>query len=323
MTIPAETRSSVHGVHEARARTLASSLAVVAGKTRAAAASTLFRAARSALPDALLLRLLHRRKVGRFPNLANPSTFNELILDRCLNPQPQWTALTDKLLVRDHVKRTIGERHLIPLIAAPDVFTRDVFDSLPDAFVMKANHGCGFVKVVWRKADTSFEELSRIASRWLDTNFYRHTRERHYEPIERRVFFEKLLLDKDGKIPPDIKLNIFGNGPDGRIIYTGVITDRFGQPRHDFYDPQWNRMDIVLGDYPCSDVAAPPLRNWKEIVEIATRLADGLGYVRVDLYAPDDHIYFGELTFTPGGGLMRIAPDHYDHEWGRLIRQMG
>jgi hypothetical protein len=239
-----------------------------------------------------------------------------------LYPDPKWTALTDKLLVRDYVKSKIGEKHLIPLIAAPDVFTREVFDALPSSFVMKANHGCGFVEVVWNKADTSFERLSQLADEWLSKDFYRATRERHYEPIERRIFFEKLLLDRSGKIPPDFKLNIFGRGPDGPLVYTGVISDRFGSPRHDFYDPQWNRMDIELGGYPCSHVAAPRLPNWDEVVRIASQLADGLGYVRVDLYAPDDEIFFGELTFTPGAGLARISPERYDREWGQLIKQM-
>jgi hypothetical protein len=281
-----------------------------------------FRNARKVLPDALLLRLLHLRNVGRLPNLSNPQTFNEIILHRCLFPESRWTDLTDKLLVRDYVRSKAGEEFLVPLLSAPDIFTQDVYESLPKAFVMKANHGCGFVKVVRDKSQTSFRELKQLADKWLGTDFYRATREKHYQPINRRIYFEQLLADKGGNIPADLKLNIFGQGPDGPIIYTGVVTDRFGEPRHDFYDPNWTRMDIELGHYPCSPQPAPRLKNWDKIVEVATRLADGLGYVRVDLYAPDDKIYFGELTFTPGGGLMRITPDRYDLEWGRLIQQM-
>jgi hypothetical protein len=291
-------------------------------KIRDAISAPFFRNARKVLPDGLLLRLLHLRNVGRLPNLANPKTFNEIILHRCLYPESRWTNLTDKLLVREYVESKVGKAHLIPLLAAPDVFTQEVFDSLPKAFVMKANHGCGFVKVVRDKSLTSFQELDRLAKKWLETDFYRATREKHYEPIHRRIFFEQLLLDKTGRVPADFKLNVFGPGPNGPIIYTGVITDRFGEPRHDFYDPDWTRLDVVLGHYPCSAQAAPPLPNWDEVVGVATRLADGLGYVRVDLYVLDDKIYFGELTFTPGGGLMRISPDRYDLEWGRLIQQM-
>jgi hypothetical protein len=282
----------------------------------------LLRAARSILPDGLLLRLLHMRRVGGWPNVDHPSTFNEIVLRRCLYPDARWTALTDKLAVRDYVRERVGEEHLVPLLAVPDEFTQDVFDSLPETFVMKANHGCGFVKVVWHKAETSFHELKRIADEWLATDFYRATRERHYRHIERRVYFEQRLADADNRIPADLKLNIFGYGQDGPLIYTGVITDRFGAPRHDFYDPQWNRLDIALGHYACSAQPSPRPSNWDKVVDVATRLSEGLGYVRVDLYVVGEAVYFGELTFTPGAGLTKISPARYDREWGAMIRTM-
>jgi hypothetical protein len=274
------------------------------------------------LPDSIFLVLSHRRRVGRFPNLKTPTTFNEIILDRCLHPEPLWNRLADKLAVRDYVKEKIGEKHLIPLIAVPEVFTREVFDSLPDAFVMKANHGCGFVKVVWSKAQVSFEELKQIADEWLATDFYRASRERHYRAIKPRIYFEKLLTDRSGKVPSDYKINIFTREQGEPVIYTGVVTDRFGKARHDFYDTQWNRMDIAAAGYPCSEDPAPRLPNWEEVLGVAARLSDGLGYVRVDLYAYDNEIFFGELTFTPGAGVTRFSQEGFDYEWGQLINTM-
>ncbi|EEA04229.1 conserved hypothetical protein [Burkholderia sp. H160] len=274
------------------------------------------------LPDAVFLFLSHRRRVGRFPHLRNPATFNEIILDRCLHPDPLWSILADKLAVRDYVKATVGERHLIPLLAAPDAFTQQVFDALPRSFVMKANHGCGFVKVVWDKGDVSFEELRKTADEWLSTDFYLASRERHYRTIEPRIYFEKLLIDRSGKVPADYKINIFERENGDPVIYTGVVSDRFGVPRHDFYDTNWNRLDIAAAGYPCSEEPAPRLPNWDEVVSVARRLSAGLGYVRVDLYAFDGEIFFGELTFTPGAGVTRFSQDSFDDEWGRLIRTM-
>ena len=274
------------------------------------------------LPDAVFLFLSHRRRVGRFPHLRNPSTFNEIILDRCLHPDPIWSILADKLAVRDYVKARVGEKHLIPLIAAPDVFSADVFDSLPDSFVMKANHGCGFVKVVWNKRDVSFNELRKIADEWLATDFYLASRERHYRSITPRIYFEKLLIDRSGKVPADYKINIFERENGAPVIYTGVVSDRFGVPRHDFYDTDWNRLDIAAAGYPCSTEPTPRPPNWAEVISVARRLSAGLGYVRVDLYAFDGEIFFGELTFTPGAGVTRFSRDSFDDEWGRLIRTM-
>jgi hypothetical protein len=124
--------------------------------------------AASLMPDDLYLAFSHRRRIGRFPNMKRPKAFNEMILMRCLQPDPRWSSLADKLRVREYVRERIGEKYLIPLLAAPDVFTKDVFDSLPSSFVMKANHGSNFVEVVWDKSKRSFEELRRIAGSEVD-----------------------------------------------------------------------------------------------------------------------------------------------------------
>ena len=40
------------------------------------------------------------------------------------------------------------------------------------------------------------------------------------------------------------------------------------------------------------------------MIEIAKILYDGFTFVRVDLYDTGNNIWFGELTFTPWGGIM-------------------
>ncbi|EEA02710.1 hypothetical protein BH160DRAFT_2015 [Burkholderia sp. H160] len=277
-------------------------------------------AAKTLLPDALFLSLLHHKCIGRYPNLTHPVTFNEKILQRNLHPDPRYIGLTDKLLVREYVARKIGDEHLIPLIAAPDAFTPDVFDALPNAFVMKANHGSSFVEVVRNKSDTSFEKLKKLADQWLHTDFYYVARERHYRMIEPRIFFEQLLLDQRGQIPADFKLHCFGGRPGRPIIYILVISDRFGDATHgDVYDIDWNHLDIAIGDYKRSAAPAPRPRHLQAVLDVAERLCEDFDYVRVDLYAPDDRVYFGELTFTPGAGVLPFTPDSIDFEWGKLL----
>ena len=273
-------------------------------------------------PDALVVWLSHRRRVGRFPNLMSPVTYNDFILRRCLHPEPRWAELADKLAVREYVKSRVGEKYLVPLIAVPETFTAAVFDALPSSFVMKANHGSGFVEIVHDKSQTSYEALRRLVDRWLTTNYYCQSRERHYRTIKPRVYFEALLLEADGELPADVKMNMLGEGLDGPIIYTVVVADRFGNARGDVYDARWNRIDIAIGHFPRSAGDVPQPENWPEMIDIATRLADGLGHVRVDLYNVAGRIYFGELTFTPGAGVFPFYPDRVDYEWGALLKQM-
>jgi hypothetical protein len=241
-------------------------------------------------------------------------------LVRCLDPDPRYGELSDKLKVRDYVEEKIGSKYLVPLVAEPSVFTESVFDALPSAFVMKANHGSGFVHLVKDKSKTSFKELDALAQEWLSTDFYAIARERHYREIERRVFFEALLTGEDGKVPPDLKFHVFNKESGSPVIYILVITDRFGeQTRGDIYDADWNRLDISIGHYQRSTVPAPRPQNLDELLSLARALASDFAFVRVDLYNATGVPYFGELTFTPGAGMFPLKPDIVDYEWGRLM----
>jgi hypothetical protein len=277
-------------------------------------------AAKTMLPDSVFLSLLHHKCIGRYPNLLHPVAFNEKILQRSLRPDPRYFNLTDKLAVREYIARKIGEEHLIPLVATPEAFTREVFDALPNAFVMKSNHGSSFVEVVRNKSETSFEKLRLHADQWLATDFYNVARERHYREINPRIFFEQLLLDQRGEIPADFKLHCFNGRPGRPIIYILVISDRFGSATHgDVYDVDWNHLDIAIGYYKRSAVPAPRPKHLKAVLDIAAKLCEDFDYVRVDLYAPDNLVYFGELTFTPGAGVLPFTPDSIDFEWGKLL----
>ncbi|WP_248295359.1 ATP-grasp fold amidoligase family protein [Paraburkholderia sp. UYCP14C] len=276
--------------------------------------------AKQLLPDAIFLSLLHRKQIGRFPRLLHPITFNEKILRRSLRPDPRYGALTDKLAVRDYVKAKIGEKHLIPLISAPPAFTEEVFDKLPNAFVMKASHGSSFVKIVRDKSQYTFAHLQQMAAQWISTDFYQIARERHYREIPPRIFFETLLLDARGRIPADYKVHCFGERSGPPRMFIVVISDRFGSDtRGDVYDAQWNNLDVTIGDYPRSAAPQPRPHNLESILETAALLSKDFDYVRVDLYAPNDDIYFGELTFTPGAGVVPMRPDRVDFEWGRFL----
>ncbi|WP_238812801.1 ATP-grasp fold amidoligase family protein [Paraburkholderia sp. SG-MS1] len=272
------------------------------------------------LPDPLFLSLLHRKLVGRYPNLRRPRTFNEHILLRSLRPDPRYAALTDKVAVRDYVARTLGASYLIPLISAPDEFTRDVFDFLPRSFVMKANHGSTFVEIVRDKSKVNYEQLKCLADRWLATEFYHVSRERHYKEIKPRLFFEKLLLDSSGQVPADYKVHVFRREGMRAVMYIVKISDRFGpSPRGNVYDVDWNYLDVTIGDYARSATPEPPPSNLSEIIGAADKLSRDFDYVRVDLYAPDNALFFGELTFTPGAGVVPMFPDQVDFEWGGLF----
>ena len=280
-----------------------------------------WRIAKRLLPDYAIAQIQYHRQMGCWANLRHPATYSELILQRCLRPDPRWSALTDKLAVREYVREKIGDAHLVPLIAVPEVFTREVFEALPTAFVMKANHGCAFVEVVRDKSLTSFEKLNKLATKWLSVDYYSVSRERQYRSIKPRIYFEQLLVNREGQIPADLKMHVFGGRPDGPRIHSQIIADRFGDARGDIYDENWRCLNVTAGQYTPSDAPIPRPENWDEVERIAARLAEDFDYVRVDLYSLDGKLYFGELTFTPGAGRTRFVPHSHEYYWGDMLKE--
>ena len=52
------------------------------------------------------------------------------------------------------------------------------------------------------------------------------------------------------------------------------------------------------------------------MIDISEELSKNLNFIRVDLYQTSNKIYFGELTFHPGGGFEPIYPDQWDFRLG-------
>lgn len=99
-----------------------------------------------------------------------------------------------------------------------------------------------------------------------------------------------------------------------------MISDRFGNnPHGGVYDVHWRHLDIAIGYCARSAAPAPRPVNLESIIETATVLSEDFDYVRVDLYAADNEVYFGKLTITPGAAVLPFGPDKVDHEWGRLL----
>ena len=101
------------------------------------------------LPTSLFLKQKYWRQTGRKLDLDNPTTFNEklqwLKVFYAKNQEllAQYTALADKIAVKEIVANIIGEEHIIPTLGVWDKFDDIDFDTLPDQFVLKTNHDSG------------------------------------------------------------------------------------------------------------------------------------------------------------------------------------
>ncbi len=265
------------------------------------------------LHDPNIQQLNYARVFKKQANITRPELFSEKILIRNIWPKKIYTLLADKIKVRDYIAAVLGEQYLIPVYATTTEMTYELYKSLPNSFVMKANHGCGFNSIVFDKSKITYETLYEQASTWMDSNWYLSNKERHYQGIKPGLIFEE-LLQVDGQVPNDLKFHCFNK--DGQMrIFIQVDYQRYGLHRRDVFDEEWNRTEIRMG-LKNNPEPMPRPEKLDEMLVLAKTIASQFSYVRIDFYSVGSKIYFGELTFTPGAGLCRIWPRTVQREWG-------
>ncbi|MEN8716906.1 MAG: ATP-grasp fold amidoligase family protein [Verrucomicrobiales bacterium] len=266
-------------------------------------------------PTRIRVRKRYRAVFGVDPNLSNPSTFNEKLQWRKLHDRnPLMITCADKFGVRGWVKDTVGEEFLIPLLATVDNADEIPWDTLPEAFVIKAAHGSGWNHIVFNKNDCDREKIVKDCRLWLETNYYYSLREWHYKDIKPRLVIEELLLTKAGVVPEDYKFHCFRSKGELKTLIQ-VDVARFQKHRRCFYDVDWQKLPFTVG-FQLYEGDVPEPAQLKEMLELATKLSEPFGYVRVDLYNLDGRIYFAELTFNHGSGLERFTPPEWDEKFG-------
>jgi len=267
------------------------------------------------LSPEFLSKLYFRIVTGKKLNIANPKTFNEKL---------QWLKLyywpknknaivcADKYMVRDYlIQRGYGE-YLNELYGVWDNVDDIDWDSLPEQFVLKCNHGCGYNILCPDKSKLDIRETKKLLKRWLKEDFGKFNAEPHYSKMKPYVICEKFL---GGNIV-DYKFFCFHG--EAEFMY---MAEGFGEgigEKISFFDKYGNKAPYKRLDYPAYDRAKKPL-GFEKMKELSEELSKEYPFVRVDWFEVDGKIYFGEFTFTPCGCMMVLEPDEKDAEWGKLI----
>lgn len=265
-------------------------------------------------PDAL--KEWYKERTGEELDLDNPKTFNEKIQWMKLYDVTEIKAkLADKYLVREYVKDKIGEEYLVDLIGEWKKVEDIPFEDLPDKYVLKANHGCGYNIIVKDKKDLNIIEAKNKLNKWLQSNFaYSAGLELHYKMIEPRIIAEEYLENIDGTLN-DYKVFCFN----GKAKYIMFLKDRNTKLKMAFYDINWNKMPFVYS-YERLEEDIPKPDNLEELIGISEKLAEGFPHVRVDFYITNEgKLKFGEMTFTSYSGACMWDPPEYNKILGDLI----
>ena len=255
-----------------------------------------------------LIKAIYKYYTSKPLNLNNPRTFNEKI---------QWlklydnsllkTKLTDKYQVREWIKEKIGENYLVPLLGVWDGFDEINFDSLPDSFVLKCNHGSGMSVIVEDKNKIDKSKLKELFDYWMNINFAYNSLELHYKDISRKIIAEDYIEQNNGDLL-DYKIHVF-NGEPKIIQVIGQRNFLSNTAKECFFTPQWTPQDVKYHTYDSYELLPEKPFNLDEMLEISRILAKGFKYVRVDLYNLEGRIKFGEMTFTSASGFTKWGKD--------------
>ncbi len=269
----------------------------------------------SEYPDAV--RAWYRWNSGMELDLDNPQTYDEkLQWIKLYGTTPETGRLSDKYLVRPWVAERVGEEVLVPLLGVWDNADDIDFDALPDRFVLKATHGCGWNIVVTDKGALDQEAARAQCATWLGMNYaFANGLELHYRWCEPRIIAEEYLCNEAGEAP-DYKFFCFK----GKVACVGLVRDRSSNSSEACFDENWNKLPCIYYTHARIEEDVPKPAGFERAREVAEALAAGFEHVRVDLYILDDGtVRFGEMTFTTLSGLASWDPPSYNREFGALI----
>lgn len=267
------------------------------------------------IPNKPYLKMVYKIKTGKKLNLDDPKTFcDKLNWLKLNNIHPEYTDLVDKVKVREYVNNIMGRDMFFPLYGTWDHYSDIDFDKLPDKFVLKCNHDSASVNVIKDKSRINHKELERFYEGRLKINPYNMGREYPYKDVKPKIIAEKFMVPDGENDINDYKFFCF----DGKPELMFVATDRSEDCRFDFYDMDFNHLDIE-NIHPNSDKPIAKPEKFEEMKELAAKLTQGFKFVRLDLYEINGEIYFGEYTFFHAGGFWPFYPEKYEKIFGDLI----
>lgn len=271
------------------------------------------------MPDREYLEKIFKAVMGYPLNLDNPQTFNEkLQWLKLYDHKPEYTMMVDKYRVRDYIAEQLGEEYLIPLLGVWDDPDEIDFSQLPDQFVLKCNHNSGLGMCICKdKSKLNIEQVKKELRKGLAQDYYLTGREWPYKDVPRKIICEKYMIDHSQEELKDYKVHNFNGIP--KVIL--VCSERFSETglREDFYDTNWEKIDLKRPDHDSSYKAMDRPKELDKMLAFSEKLAEKHPFMRTDFYEVNGALYFGEITMYPASGFSKFEPEKWDNTFGNWI----
>lgn len=267
------------------------------------------------MPDEEFLKRMFKARVGYPLDLDNPRTYNEKLQWLKLHyRKPEFTQMVDKYEMKHFAANRIGEQYVIPNLGIWDRVEDIDFDHLPDQFVLKCTHDSGGLVICKDKRTLDIGAARKKINKCLKSNYYLVGREWPYKNVKPRIIAEVYMEDSSESALTDYKVLCFNGVAKLIQIHRG----RFVQHTQDFYDTDWNRVNITQGPpQTATDLEKPAFLE--EMLSLSAELSKDIPHLRVDWYYVRGHLYLGELTFFDGSGFEPFEPKSFDRLLGDWI----
>lgn len=250
-------------------------------------------------------------------NLDNPVTINEKLQYLKLNEYYQNDIVTmcvDKYRLREYLAGK-GLEHLCPkLYGVYDSAAEIDWDALPQAFVMKCNHGCGYNILCPDKRQLDIPESRKLLRQWMKEAYWKEFAELQYKYVKKKIIAEEYLGDD----LQTYKFYCFHGEP--KVLYVSENGEHGEKDKYlNYYSMDWEMLPYCLEGHVRKMIPHPRPEHMEELVRYARLLSSDFPFVRVDLYDVNGRVYISELTFIPTGGYMHLTPEGTDVEWGKWL----
>ena len=260
------------------------------------------------LKDEPYNHILFRLRTGKRADLDNPKTFNEHILARKVRlDEYALSKYTDKYGVREYVEQVIGREYLVPSLGIWEKGQEILPADLPTPCVLKATHGSGWNAIIQDKQNIE-QKISGL-QKTLCQNYYHKSREKNYRDIPPRIVCEQFICPQDKRGLIDVKTYCFR----GEAKFLNICYAENGKE----YSGLFSLTGQSLGAQDDSSrMEIPDGKQLSRVISLCEQLAKPFDFVRVDFYLADEKIYFSELTFHSGGGIVPVKPEALNIQLG-------
>ncbi|MDZ7634162.1 MAG: ATP-grasp fold amidoligase family protein [Bacteroidales bacterium] len=174
----------------------------------------------------------------------------------------QWTDLADKYKVREYVRQCGLKEILVELHGVWRNAEEIDFDKLPDAFVLKTNHGFRKTMLIHNKSHLDITQTRSQLNKWLSERYGLISFEPHYWNIERLIMAEELLEDDyNASVSSsliDYKFTCIHGKPEFVVVIAGRENITIGSEQQEVgsgmragvYDLDWQpRSEVINGGF--------------------------------------------------------------------------